>query len=79
MKEYEKVKTLLEQRHHAKARRKSSATTFEMVNNPKSSTRYRRRQETRNILEFIHGGSRVQFMVLGILLHHVQKKRSWKN
>ena len=56
MKEYEKVKTLLEQRHHAKARRKSSATTFEMVNNPKSSTRYRRRQETRNILEFIHGG-----------------------
>ncbi|XP_022806312.1 uncharacterized protein LOC111343412 [Stylophora pistillata] len=56
VKEYEKVKTLLEQRHHAKARRKSSATTFEMVNNPKSSTRYRRRQETRNILEFIHGG-----------------------
>ncbi|XP_078372353.1 uncharacterized protein LOC144656016 [Oculina patagonica] len=34
----------------------NTATTFEMVNNPHSSTRYRRRQETKNILEFIHGG-----------------------
>ena len=55
-KDYEKVKTLLEQKQHAKARRQSTATTFEMINNPHSSTRYRRRQEARNILEFIHGG-----------------------
>ncbi|KAL9959485.1 hypothetical protein ACROYT_G032812 [Oculina patagonica] len=55
-KEYEKLKVLLEQKQNAKARRMNTATTFEMVNNPHSSTRYRRRQETKNILEFIHGG-----------------------
>ncbi|KAL9958831.1 hypothetical protein ACROYT_G035899 [Oculina patagonica] len=54
-KEYEKLKVLLEQKQNAKARRMNTATTFEMVNNPHSSTRYRRRQETKNILEFIHG------------------------
>ena len=55
-KEYEKLKVLLDQKQNAKARRINTATTFEMISNPKSSTRYRRRQETKNILEFTHGG-----------------------
>ena len=55
-KQYEKLRILLEQKGYCKKRRENSATTFEMINNYNSSTRYRRRRETKNILEFIHGG-----------------------
>ena len=40
-KEYEKLRVLLEQKQHAKSRRQNTSTTFAMINNPKSSTRYR--------------------------------------
>ena len=55
-KQYEKLRILLEQKGYSKKRRENSATTFEMIDNYNSSTRYRRRWETQNILEFIHGG-----------------------
>ena len=55
-KAYEKLKLLIEQKEYSRARRKNTATTFETILNPHSSTKYRRRQETKNILEFIHGG-----------------------
>ena len=35
----------------------TASTFYEMINDYKSSTRYRRREETKSILEFIHGGS----------------------
>ena len=54
-KEYDKLKVLLEQKH-AKTLRQNTSTSSEMINNPNSSTRYRRRHETKNVLEFIHGG-----------------------
>ena len=55
-KEYEKLKVVLEQKQNAKKVRQNSSTTFEMINNPQSSTRYRRRRETKNVVDFIHGG-----------------------
>ena len=55
-KEYDKLKVLLEQKQHAKTLRQNRSTSSEMINNPNSSTRYRRRHETKNVLEFIHGG-----------------------
>ena len=55
-KEYEKLKVVLAQKQTAKKVRQNNSTTFEMINNPNSSTRYRRRHETKNILDFIHGG-----------------------
>ena len=36
--------------------RSKSNTTYEMINDYNLSTRYRRREETKNILDFIHGG-----------------------
>ena len=55
-KEYEKLKVVLAQKQNAKKVRQNNSSTFEMINNPNSSTRYRRRHETKNVLDFIHGG-----------------------
>lgn len=54
--QYNKFKSLLEQKGFSVSRRQNTGTTYEMVTNVNSSTRYRRRQETKNVLEFIHGG-----------------------
>ena len=54
---YEKLRKLLEQKEYSSRRRTNASTTYEMINDYKSSTRYRRREETKNMLEFIHGGS----------------------
>lgn len=54
---YEKFRKLLEQKDYSRRRRTNTSTTYEMINDYKSSTRYRRREETKRILEFIHGGS----------------------
>ena len=53
---YEKLKVLLEQRGYAGTRRQNVETSFEMINNRTSTTRVRRKLETKNILQFIHGG-----------------------
>ena len=53
---YEKLKVLLEQRGYARTRRQNVETTFGMINNRISTTRFRRKLETKNILQFIHGG-----------------------
>ena len=55
-KEYEKLKVVLAQKQNAKKVRQNTSTTFEMINNPNSSTRYHRGHETKNVLDFIHGG-----------------------
>ena len=54
--QYHKFKSLLEQKGFSVSRRQNTTTTYEMVTNVNSSTRYRRRHETKNVLEFIHGG-----------------------
>ena len=54
---YEKVRKLLEQKDYSRRRRSIASTSFEMINDYKSSTRYRRRDETKNMLQFIHGGA----------------------
>ena len=56
LRKYEKLKVLLEQRGYARTRRQNVDTTFEMINNRTSTTRFRRKLETKNILQFIHGG-----------------------
>lgn len=53
---FEKLRKLLEQKDYSRRRRTNASTTYEMINDYKSSTRYRR-EETKSILEFIHGGS----------------------
>lgn len=54
---YEKVRKLLEQKGYSRRRRGFESTSFEMINDYRSSTRYRKREESRNILQFIHGGT----------------------
>lgn len=53
-KKYEKLNTILEQKQFAKTKREQNPTSEEMVGDSSSSTRYRRRKETINILEYIH-------------------------
>ena len=54
--QYEKIRILLEQKGYARKRRENVPTNDEMISNYSSSTRYRRKNETKNMLEFIHGG-----------------------
>ena len=55
-KQYEKLKTLLDQKTQSRTRRLNTSTNLDTINNPNSGVRYRRRGETKNVLEFIHGG-----------------------
>ena len=55
-KEYNRFKAMLGQTQQARSRRTQNATTFDMISDVKSSTRYRRRQESKDMLEYIHGG-----------------------
>ena len=54
--QYHKFKSLLERRGFSVARRKNASTTYDVITNVSSSTKFRRRQETKNVLEFIHRG-----------------------
>jgi hypothetical protein len=54
--EYVKLKTLMDQKGYARTRRQNTKTTIDMISDLCSSVRYRRRQETKNVLEYIHGG-----------------------
>ena len=54
--QFEKLKTLLDQKGYARTRRQNAATTFETITSYTSSVRYRRRNESQNVLEYIHGG-----------------------
>ena len=54
--EYEKLRLLLEKKGYARMRRQHNSTTFESIKDTSSSTRYRWQTETKNMLEYIHGG-----------------------
>ena len=55
-KEYNRFKAMLGQTQQARSKRTQNATTFDMISDVKSSTRYRRRQKSNDMLEYIHGG-----------------------
>ena len=55
-KEYNRFKLMLGQTQQGRSKRTQNATTFEIISDFKSSTRYIRRQETKEMLEYIHGG-----------------------
>lgn len=55
-KEYNRFKLLLGQMQQGRASQTQNATTFEIISDFESRTRYRRRQETKEMLEYIHGG-----------------------
>ena len=46
----------MDQTEFSRSRRKNTPTTTETISSTLSSTRYRRRQESNNVLEYIHGG-----------------------
>ena len=54
-KQYDQFKVLLGQTQQARSMRMKNPTTYESVCDVKSSTKYRRRQETKDILVYIHG------------------------
>ena len=55
-KEYNRFKAMLGQTQQGRSKRTQNATSFEMISDFKNSTRYRRQQETKEMLEYIHGG-----------------------
>ena len=54
--QYEKLETLLDHTAYSPTRRQNTQTTLEHITSRTSSLRYRRRQETKNVLEYNHGG-----------------------
>ena len=54
--QYQKLKVLLQQKGYARKRRENIPTDEKMIGSRCSSTRFRRREETKNVLEYIHGG-----------------------
>ena len=65
--EHSKLKTPLDPKRHSRTRRENTPTTLATIHDSCSSVRYRRRQETKDVLEFIHGENRARYLVLGIL------------
>ena len=55
-KKFEKLKILLIKQDYGRTRRESLPTSWEMISSPKT-TRYNRLEETKNVLEYIHGGT----------------------
>ena len=55
-KKYQKLYGLLEQKNYSKTKREKNPTTEVMITDYTSSTRYRRRAESKSVLEYIHGG-----------------------
>jgi hypothetical protein len=60
--QYEKLKTLLDQKGYSRARRENTRRTPEHITSRTSSFRYRRHQETKNVLEYIHGGEEASLL-----------------
>lgn len=53
---YDQLKLLLRQPGYSKTRRENNETTLELISS-KNTTKYRRRKETTDLLEFVHGGN----------------------
>ena len=56
-KKYDKLKLLIEQKNHSKTLRAKNPTSLEMISDSSNSTHYYRQNETRTMLQYIHGGS----------------------
>ena len=52
----EKLKAILNPKEFARTKRENNPTTFSILSDSSNSTRYSRRKETKNALEYIHGG-----------------------
>ena len=55
--QFEKFKFIFGQKRSARTRRENTPTTFENINDNSNSTRYKRQKETKDVLQYIHGGS----------------------
>ena len=49
--QYERLKTLLDQKEYSRTRRQNTETSLETISSNHSSVRYRRRHESKNVLE----------------------------
>ena len=54
--ENDKLKLIFEQRASSRTRRENNPTTFEIITSRSSSMRFERKKESKNVLEYIHGG-----------------------
>ena len=54
--QHETLKSMLNQKQYSRTKRELNPTTFENINDSANRTHYNRRIETKNILEYIHGG-----------------------
>ena len=55
--DYQNLKFIIDSTSQGKTKRVKNPTTNEMVNDSSCSTRYVRRNETKDVLEYIHGGA----------------------
>ena len=72
--QHEQLKTMvsslgLDPKQFSKSKTATNHTTKHMINDPNSSTKYRRRKETEKALTFIHGGKVNNFYQCMHMLH----------
>ena len=83
---------MLEQKGYVQKRKENVPRNHDVISDNSSSTSYRRGTETKNILEFIHGGveaflhgtwdyfkSNVSSELIGRLFLSIKSGNSWKN
>ena len=54
--EYQRLKSLIDPKSHSKTKREKNTTNEDMISNTSNSTQYYCRKETKDILEYLHGG-----------------------
>ena len=54
--EYKRLKSVIKQNLGSRTKRRSNPTSLDMVLDTNSSTKYRRRCESKEVMEIIHGG-----------------------
>ena len=52
----QKYKLIYEKQAQAKSKRENAPITWDTINDVTNSTRYSRQQETKDVLQYIHGG-----------------------
>ena len=76
---YEKVCFMLEQKGLRKKTRENTQTTYEDVFNRNDSKYFSRRKETRNIMEYIHGGEKAARIGALDFSNRMQMNLKWKD
>ena len=73
------VKVVLNERELRHVRRNTNPTDLNMISDRSNSTRFKRKNQTRQIMNIIHGGEHGAFLVLLIFCKLLPQEKQWTN